>query len=275
VREAVCCQAFAARILAFGLRARPGPAAPAIDSCGRSPAHCACLPQPTVAEQLIFELSPSEPSTFANFVTGRNGEVVAAVSRAARGEIGETGVVIWGAAGAGKSHLLQASVERARALGRSAIHCGASEAPDSPPAEHALVAVDDLERADAAAQARLFTLFNALAASGGQLVGASAVPPAQLPLREDLRTRLGWGLVFEVLPLTDVEKGAALEALARERGFALPADVVSYLLAHGRRDMASLVATVAALDRHSLAAKRPVTLPLLREWLQREIGLRD
>ena len=71
----------------------------------------------------------------------------------------------------------------------------------------------------------------------------------------------------------DADKPAALLAYARQRGFTLAPDVIRYLLVHGRRDMATLLATLAALDRHSLATKRPVTLPMLRGWLQREIGL--
>jgi len=94
-----------------------------------------------------------------------------------------------------------------------------------------------------------------------------------MALRDDLRTRLGWGLIFEIQPLGDADKPAALTAYARQRGFGLSDDVIAYLLAHGRRDMPSLVATLAALDRHSLAVKRAVTVPLLREWLQREMGL--
>ncbi len=84
---------------------------------------------------------------------------------------------------------------------------------------------------------------------------------------------LGWGLVYEIAPLSDAEKPAALAAYAQQRGFRLTDDVIGYLLAHGRRDMPALLATLAALDRHSLAAKRPITVPLLRDWLQREIGL--
>jgi DnaA family protein len=119
----------------------------------------------------------------------------------------------------------------------------------------------------------LFTLLNALAASGGQWVACAQAPPARLALRDDLRTRLALGLVLEVMPLADADKPLALETYARERGFRLSADVIAYLLAHGRRDMPSLVTTLAALDRHSLATQRSVTIPLLRDWLQRDLGL--
>ena len=79
---------------------------------------------------------------------------------------------------------------------------------------------------------------------------------------------------MEVTPLTDADKPQALAAYARERGFRLSDDVIGYLLAHGRRDMPSLVAALAALDRQSLATRRMVTVPLLREWLQRDLDLR-
>ena len=136
-----------------------------------------------------------------------------------------------------------------------------------------VVAIDDIDRAEPDAQARLFTLFNGLREHGRHLVVASRMPLAALSLREDLRTRLGWGLVYEVTPLADADKPAALAAYARGRGFALADDVIQYLLAHGRRDMAALVNVLAALDRYSLSTKRPITVPLLRGWFQRDIDL--
>ena len=225
-----------------------------------------------MAEQLVFELVAPEPKSFRSFVAGRNAEAVAALERAAAGSLAETGVVVWGAPGAGKSHLLAATVEAASRQARPA-HLVASPAAADPSlaAANALVAVDDVHLADDDGAGRLFTLYNALRERGGTLVVASALPPARLAMRDDARTRLGWGLVFEIVPLADEDKPAALAAYARSRGFALGDDVILYLLAHGRRDMAALVATLTALDRASLAQKRPVTVPLVREWLQRSI----
>jgi DnaA family protein len=105
-------------------------------------------------------------------------------------------------------------------------------------------------------------------------VASAAAPPARLPLRDDLRTRLGSGLVYEVVPLSDAEKPEALARYARARGFRLGDDVIGYLLSQGRRDMGTLVAALAALDRHSLAAKRAITVPMLRQWMQRDLPWR-
>jgi DnaA family protein len=228
-------------------------------------------------EQLVFELSAPESPSFENFVVGPNAEVLAATMRFAAGETVENGLLLWGAESSGKTHLRGAAVRRVGERGARAALLARPEqvatADIARLAAAALVAVDAIDTASAEAQARLFTLYNALAANGGRLLAASRLPLAALPLRDDVRTRLGWGLVYAVAPLADADKPAALAEYARQRGFALSDEVIGYLLAHGRRDLATLRTTLAALDRHSLATKRAITIPLLREWLQREMPI--
>ena len=221
-------------------------------------------------EQLIFELAPAEPPRVANFLAGRNAELVALLPRFVGGDIGETGLLLWGTAGAGKTHLLQAAIAAARERGIAARSIADPGELASTPIESgdALVTIDRVDTADDAAAAAIFSLYNALKQRPGRLIAASRTPLAALPLREDLRTRLGWGLVYEVLPLSDEDKPAAMAAFAAQRGFELSADVIEYLLRHGRRDLPSLLATLAALDRASLSTKRPITVPLLRTWLR-------
>ena len=218
--------------------------------------------------QLTFELVPPESPTFDNFLAGANGEVVTTLQRAALGAIPESSIVLWGGEGVGKTHLLRAVEHAAAAASRCAQFVrSASLAPAEPPELGALVAVDDVERSDADTQARLFTLYNALAGTGGLLVVAAAAPPARLPLRDDLRTRLGHGLVYEVVALSDRDKPAALAQFADARGFRLDPAVIDYLLAHYRRDMPSLLAMLLSIDRYSLATRRAVSLPLVRDLL--------
>ena len=230
-----------------------------------------------MAEQLVFELATPDPASFGNFLVGRNAEALASVKALAAGAAAETGVVLWGAPGAGKSHLLHAAIGAAEARGATAVMLAEpGDLLDGEPeslATQALVAIDDIHRATPDAQARLFTLFNGLRERGGPLLTATRLPLASLPLREDLRTRLGWGLVYELTPLADADKPMALAAFARQRGFRLSDEVIGYLLAHGRRDMPALLATLGALDRHSLATKRAITVPMLRDWLNRDLDL--
>ena len=227
-----------------------------------------------MSEQLVLDLARAESPTFANFVAGANREALAALAALAGGTSRETGILLWGAPGAGKSHLLRATALAADTALRPVIYCATpGDLPSGDKTPPTLFVVDAIDRATEPEQARLFTQVNGLAATGGQWLAAAAVPPARLALREDLRTRLALGLVLEIVPLADDDKPTALAAYARERGFRLSDDVIVYLLAHGRRDMTSLVATLAALDRHSLATQRSITVPLLREWLQRDLGL--
>jgi DnaA family protein len=90
-------------------------------------------------------------------------------------------------------------------------------------------------------------------------------------LRADLKSRLAWGLVYQLAPLADADKARHLKALAAERGLLLSDDVVGYLLARLPRDMASLRAVMEVLDRYSLMRQRGITLPLVREALAEEI----
>jgi DnaA family protein len=221
-------------------------------------------------EQLIFELAPAEPPRLANFLPGRNAELVALLPRFVAAEIDETGLLLWGAPGAGKTHLLRAALASAHEQGVAArwiAHPG-ELSMTSADAGDALVLIDRVDAADAPAAAAIFTLYNALKQRRGRLIAASRMPLAALPLREDLRTRLGWGLVYEVLALTDDDKPLAMAAFAARRGFDLSPEVIDYLLRHVRRDLPSLLATLAALDRASLASRRPITVPLLKSWLQ-------
>jgi len=223
-------------------------------------------------EQLVFELAAPEPQRLDNFLPGRNAELIEMLPRFVAGATAETGLFVWGAPGAGKTHLLRAAHALALEQGlRTVWHEDAKALGEELPAAGELAVIDRVDEADAVAAGRIFTLFNALRERGGRLLAAARTPLARLPLREDLRTRLGWGLVYELLPLADDEKGSALRAYAGGRGFALSDEVIDYLLRHGRRDMQSLLSTLAALDRVSLASKRPITVPLLREWLQREL----
>ena len=88
-------------------------------------------------------------------------------------------------------------------------------------------------------------------------------------MREDLRTRLGWGLIYQVHGLSDEEKLDALAYAAQARGITLPTGVLPYLITHCQRDLNSLLSILDALDSYSLEIQRPITLPLLRSLLQR------
>jgi DnaA family protein len=218
--------------------------------------------------QLAFDFSVAAAPSLDNFVVGSNAELVATLRALARGECRERFVYVWGGPASGRSHLLKATVDALVRAGLAAAYHNArcdGDLPDS--AALGALALDDVDGLGDAAQVEAFNAYNTLRANGGTLIASGPVAPARLELRADLVSRLAWGLVFEVRALSDIEKTHALAERAAARGFTLQPDVTQYLLTHARRDMPALLETLDALDRYSLEAKRPVTLPLLRELL--------
>lgn len=213
--------------------------------------------------QMLLGIAPEWIPALDNFVAGRNVELLSAMRYALDAATGERGLYIWGEVGSGKSHLLRAAVEGARTTGQSAVYaCG--EVPNAAQ----VVAVDDVDKLDDAAQIALFALYNRQRENGGMLLVSGTQAPAFLTVRDDLRTRLGWGLVYQVHALSDAEKAQALQQHAQARGFELPNEVTTYLLRHGRRDLPALLATLDALDEHCLRLKRVATVPLLKEVMR-------
>jgi len=227
--------------------------------------------------QLLLDVLPAPAATLNNYLPGPNGAALAAARELAPGRA----IYFWGPAGCGRSHLLRAlAAQPDAAQARLVEGAGGDAAPllralaETPPEQPMprLVAVDDVHRMDEPGQAALFALYNrwresAAAAGAFALAVAGDRAPMAMPLREDLRTRLGWDLVFRLEPLTDAQKRAALAALAAERGLQLAPEVLNWILTHYARDMGRLTALLDALDRYSLAARRPVTVPLLRAML--------
>ena len=221
-------------------------------------------------KQLILDISPVQAPSLANFVAGRNAELLQLLHLMADASAPERFVYVWGDSGSGKTHLLKALTGEVSAHGVRAVYVDALTQQDIDPEqmEGAVVAVDNVERLNETAQIALFSLYNRIKEGQGMLLVSGPCAPAQLDLRQDLVTRLGWGLVYQVQGLSDEEKVDALRTHAKERGFELAREVAEYLLRHWRRDMPSLLAMLDALDRYSLQTKRPVTLPLLRQVLQ-------
>lgn len=194
--------------------------------------------------QLALGISPAPEPSLDNFVPGENVELLARLRELKAGSLAESIVYIWGEPGSGRSHLLRAC------------------------AGPGVDVADDVDALDEAQQIGLFNRINEARESGGAVLAAGNAPPAQLAVREDLRSRLGWGLVYQVKPLSDDERAVFLASEAQRRGMRLADDVVWYLLARVRRDLSSLGAILDLLDRVSLEQKRHVTLPLVREALK-------
>src|SRR5204862_7732428 len=136
----------------------------------------------------------------------------------------------------------------------------------------ALIVLDACDDFDADQQQAAFALFIDATTRGIAIAAAGRVPPVDLPLRDDLRTRLGWGHVLHIHPLSEAESRAALRREADRRGLFLADEVIDYLLTRFSRDLKHLMDLLDRLDRFSLVSKRAITIPLLKEMLLQEGG---
>ncbi|MBZ2207933.1 DnaA regulatory inactivator Hda [Massilia soli] len=215
-------------------------------------------------KQLVLDLGADQAQSLDSFEVGQNAELAHLMHQFAERTSREHFAYLWGEAAAGKTHLLQALA----ATGNSRyIPFDAPEGDFVYSPDVSLYLLDDCNLLSGQAQIDAFALFNQIREHGAYMVSTGPVPPAVLPVREDLRTRMGWGLIYQIHGLSDDEKIAALTHAAESRGLTLSASVLPYLLSHFKRDMRSLSTMLDALDQYSLETQRPVTLPLLRDLL--------
>jgi len=219
-------------------------------------------------KQIPLAIGPEPRPTFDNFVPGANG---AALQHLQALTLPAAPVYLWGPAGSGKTHLLRALASDFRVAGLVVAGFDAADGmPWKLPAGAALAVIDRCEALDAAAQHAAFGLFVDAATQGLQLVAAGRLPPVDLPLRDDLRTRLAWGHVFALEPLDEAETRTVLRREADRRGIFLSDEVMDHLLTRFERDLSHLMRLLDRLDHYALAQGRQVTVPLLRQMLVEE-----
>lgn len=222
--------------------------------------------------QLTLAIGHEARPTFDNFsiavhdLTGATNALALAHLKALRP--GGAPVYLWGQSGAGKTHLLHAAAEAAQARGEVVSSFDASQPTPWPFDESAsLILLDDCELFDPLQQQAGFALFVEAASHGTAIAAAGRVPPTDLPLRDDLRTRLGWGLVLAIEPLPEAEARATLRRDAERRGFDLPDDVIDFLMRRFERDLKHLTALMDRLDHYALTTRRAVSVALVRQML--------
>ena len=227
-------------------------------------------------KQLALDIGLASDPSFANFFIGPNDAVVRQLALWADSPLhSPVPTYLWGDEASGKTHLLKAVSQALRGQGASSGWMDASmlEPPEFNESWSA-VFMDDCHLYTPAQQRTAFNWFvNALSTEDGHprwVVAAGNVPPADLALREDLRTRLGWGHVLALQALGDAERRAVLKREADARGVFLGEEVMDFMLNRFSRDLGSLMQLLDKLDSYALQTKRAITVPLIKTMLETE-----
>ena len=219
-------------------------------------------------KQIPLPMAFEAERSFKSFVPGANSLTFEHVRDM---PLGTAPLYLWGPSGSGKSHLLHALAQQQQ---RRGAQVGWFSASDPLPWTHneawSLIVLDDCDRFDAQQQQAAFALFVEASSHATAVAAAGRVPPVDLALRDDLRTRLGWGVVLALLPLSEAESRAALRREADRRGLFLSDEVMDHLLTRFARDLKHLMAMLDRLDKFAMVSKRAVSVPLLKQMLVEE-----
>lgn len=230
----------------------------------------------TGMKQIALDIGLASVPSFSNFFAGPNEAALRHLELWAGNTLrSPVPAYLWGEPGSGKTHLLKAVSETLREQGARAGWLDASvlEPPEFDDTWAAVI-LDECHLYTAVQQQAAFNWFvNALSSADGQprwVLAAGNLPPADLALREDLRTRLGWGHVFELHALTEPERRAVLRREADARGVFLSDEAMDFMLTRFSRDLSSLMQLLDQLDGYALQTQRAITIPLIKAMLENE-----
>jgi len=221
-------------------------------------------------KQLALPIAMARAPTLEGYFAGPNEAALAHLKLWARSPTrSPVPTYLWGPPASGKTHLLLAVREALREQGASAgwLDPSVLEPPEFDE-RWAVVLLDDVHLYTAVQQHAAFTWFVGAQSLQRGVLAAGALPPADLKLREDLRTRLGWGHVFQLQVLSEPERRAVLRQAADARGVFLSDEVMDYMLTRFSRDLGSLMQLLEQLDQYALRTQRAVTIPLIRSMLE-------
>ena len=221
-------------------------------------------------KQIALDIGLASAPTFANFFAGPNEAALKHLQLWAGSSLrSPVPTYLWGEAGSGKTHLLRAFAGQLCEQGASVGWLDASVL-EPPPFDERWVAVilDDCHLYTAVQQQAAFNWFVNAASFSLGVLAAGSLPPADLPLRDDLRTRLGWGHVFQLQVLSETERRAVLRQAADARGVFLSDEVMDYMLTRFSRDLGSLMELLNQLDHYGLQTQRGITIPLIKSMME-------
>lgn len=223
-------------------------------------------------KQLVLDMGLKTGHSLKNFCAGPNHAALAHVTLwlGASGQTVRSPVptYLWGGSGCGKTHLLKALRAGLQDQGASIGWLDASvQVPPEFDERWSAVLLDDVHAFSAGLQQAAFNWFVNAQTHQIAVLATGNLPPADLKLRDDLRTRLGWGHVFALQALSEPERRAVLRQAADTRGIFLSDEVMDFMLTRFSRDLASLMELLDLMDGYAMQTQRAITIPLIKSMM--------
>ena len=225
--------------------------------------------------QIPFKFDNFKKRDFDSFFQGENKDLLYFLNTMIKTKSNNS-IYIWGPQGTGKTHLLQAACKQANEMDWHVTYIPLEQYRDfsidilDGLGKLDLVCIDDLEFIidNIEWQQRVTLLFNEIRDNKNSIIISSKISPNNIKIDlDDLKSRLVWGHVFKIKAADDELKIKILKKEANERSFNLNDDVVEFLIRRSNRDLTSLIEILDEIDRSSLAAKRKITVPFVKELI--------
>ena len=227
--------------------------------------------------QLPLDFELKVDATFDNFIEGENKLLLQALKDISQAQ--PEFLYFYGAAGTGKSHLLQALAHTtAEQINFNLAYLPLDSDMVVPQVLEGFEAFDCvcldsfqsiIDKPNTNEwQESIFHLYNQLKEQDKSLIIAANEAPIGLALElQDLKSRLSAMLIHEIKPLSEQDKLLFIKEKSQEKGLALNDDLANFILARSKRDLAAINAALEKLDAASLQAKRKITKPFIKEVL--------
>ena len=224
-------------------------------------------------KQIALDIGLSAGPTVANFFAGPNEAALKHMvlwigDKSSASRRSPVPSYFWGPEGSGKTHLLKAAREGLREQGARVGWLGATDEPSEFDETWSAVVLDDVHLFTADQQHAAFNWFVNAQTHHKPVLAAGEFAPVELKLRDDLRTRLGWGHIFGLQLLSESERRSVLRQAADARGVFLGDDVMDFMLSRFSRDLGSLMELLDLMDGYSLQTQRAITIPLIKSMLE-------
>jgi DnaA family protein len=181
-------------------------------------------------------------------------------------------VYIYGASGQGKTHVLQGAVLKALEIDKNAVYIDCNESFP----EHILdfvdqidlISFDNIHLISSESQEVFFDLYNRARQAQIFVLVSGNTLPSDLEVMKDLKTRLSLAVVYKLEELNDELTMSVIDSQMSQRNLSVNSNVYEYLFKNYSRDLKLLLSTLNDLDKASLQAKKPISIPFVKNFLE-------